>query len=146
MDADRFLLMEGTSHPGEGAAWQHAFLPHGLVPCVATEPAGGSNSGYGGKSMFARVSTFKTGPETLSDAPSEDIVSRVLQIPGCKGVYYLNGKETDKAIAITLWDSEEAMAASREEANRIRKDTSEEEKTQIVDVEEFEVTASSLNG
>jgi heme-degrading monooxygenase HmoA len=58
----------------------------------------------------------------------------------------LNGKETDKAIAITLWDSEEAMAASREEANRIRKDTSEEEKTQIVDVEEFEVTASSLNG
>lgn len=96
--------------------------------------------------MFARVSTFKSGPETLSNAPSEDIVSRVLQMPGCKGIYYLNGKETDKAISITLWDTAEAMAASREAASKLRKETSETEKTQIVDVEEFEVTASSLSG
>ena len=47
--------------------------------------------------MFARVSTYKTGPETTADAPSEDIVKRVLEIPGCRGIYYLNGKETDKA-------------------------------------------------
>ena len=94
--------------------------------------------------MFARVSTFKRGPETVSDAPSEDIVSRVLRVPGCKGIYYLNGKESDKALSITLWDSEEAMAASREEANKIRKESSEEEKVQIADVEEFEVTVSSL--
>lgn len=94
--------------------------------------------------MFARVSTYKTGPETLSDTPSEDIVSKVLQIPGCKGIYYLNGKETDKALSITLWDTEEAMAASRQEANKIRKETSEAEKTEILEVEEFEVTLGSL--
>lgn len=95
--------------------------------------------------MFARVSTYKTGPETLSDTPSEDIVSRVRQIPGCKGIYYLNGTESDKAISITLWDTEEAMTASRQEANKIRKENSEAEKTQIVAVEEFEVTVSSLS-
>ncbi len=94
--------------------------------------------------MFARVSTYKRGPETVSDAPSEDMVSRVLRIPGCRGIYYLNGKESDKALSITLWDSEEAMASSREEANKIRKESSEEEKVQIVEVEEFEVTISSL--
>lgn len=94
--------------------------------------------------MFARVSTYKSGPETVSDTPSEDIVSRVLKIPGCKGIYYLNGKETDKALSITLWESEEAMTASREEANKLRKESSEEEKVQIVEVEEFEVTVSSL--
>ncbi|MET3142977.1 UNVERIFIED_ORG: heme-degrading monooxygenase HmoA [Arthrobacter sp. UYEF10] len=95
--------------------------------------------------MFARVSTYKTGPETVSDTPTEDIVSRVRQIPGCKGIYYLSGKETDKAISITLWDTEEAMTASRQEANKIRKENSDEEKTEIVAVEEFEVTVSSLN-
>jgi heme-degrading monooxygenase HmoA len=95
--------------------------------------------------MFARVSTYKTGPETVSDTPSEDIVSKVLQIPGCKGIYYLNGTESDRALSITLWDTAEAMTESRQEANKIRKENSEAEKIDIVAVEEFEVTLSSLN-
>lgn len=95
--------------------------------------------------MFARVSTYKTGPETLSDTPSEEIVSRVRQIPGCRGIYYLSGKEAGKAISITLWDTEEAMTASRQEANKIRKENSDAEKTDIIAVEEFEVTVSSLS-
>lgn len=94
--------------------------------------------------MFARVSTYKTGPETVSDAPQEELVDRVLQIPGCKGIYYLNGKDIGKAISITLWETEEAMVDSRAEANKIRKESSEAEKTPVVDVEEFEVTVSSL--
>jgi heme-degrading monooxygenase HmoA len=98
----------------------------------------------GGSSMFARVSTYKTGPETTADSPSEDIVKRVLENPGCRGIYYLNGKETDKALSITLWDTEEAMVASREAANKIRTETSEAQNTQILEVEEFEVTTSSL--
>ncbi len=94
--------------------------------------------------MFARVSTYKTGPETVSDTPSQEIVDRVLQIPGNKGIYYLAGNGIDKAISITLWDTEEAMVESRQEANKIRKENSEAEKTQIMEVEEFEVTVSSL--
>ena len=94
--------------------------------------------------MFARVSTYKTGPATTSDAPSEDTLRRVLEIPGCRGIYFLNGKESDKALSITLWDSEETLTASQQTANRIRSDTSEEQNIQILEVEEFEVTASSL--
>lgn len=96
--------------------------------------------------MFARVSTFKTGPDTVSDAPSEDIVRRALEVPGCLGIYYLNGKETGKDLSITLWESEEAMTASRELANKIRAEASAAEKTQIVAVEEFDVTVSNLKG
>lgn len=94
--------------------------------------------------MFARVSTYKTGPETVSDAPSQEIVDKVLQLPGNKGIYYLAGNGTDKAISITLWDTEEAMTQSRQEANKIRQETSEADKTQIESVEEFKVTLSSL--
>ncbi|MBE4717252.1 hypothetical protein DAD99_03530 [Pseudarthrobacter sp. AB1] len=94
--------------------------------------------------MFARVSTYGTGPETISDAPSEDIINRVLEIPGCKGIYYLRGKSAGKDLSITLWDSEDSMSASRETANKIRTETSAAEGTQILAVEEFEVTASSF--
>ncbi|MEV4990322.1 hypothetical protein [Pseudarthrobacter sp. LMD1-1-1.1] len=94
--------------------------------------------------MFARISTYKTGPDTRRDNPSDEVVDSVLQLPGCKGIYYLNGKDTENALSITLWDTQEAMVASRQAASRIREESSQSDKTQIVSVEEFEVTASNL--
>ena len=94
--------------------------------------------------MFARISTYKTGPDTRRDNPADDVVNSVLQLPGCKGVYYLNGKGTDNALSITLWDTEDAMVASRQAASRIREESSQADRTRIVSVEEFEVMASSL--
>ncbi|MDP9888314.1 hypothetical protein [Pseudarthrobacter enclensis] len=94
--------------------------------------------------MFARISTYKTGPDTRRDNPTDDVVNSVLQLPGCKGVYYLNGTETDNALSITLWDTEDAMLASRQAATRIREESSQADRTQIVAVEEFEVMASKL--
>ncbi|HEV7567292.1 MAG TPA: hypothetical protein VGO31_15205 [Microbacteriaceae bacterium] len=94
--------------------------------------------------MFARVSAYRTGPETISDAPTQAILKRVLDTPGCLGIYFLNGKESDKALSITLWDTEEALTTSQQAANSIRAETSKEQNIQILEVEEFEVTASSL--
>ncbi|MDQ0575883.1 hypothetical protein [Agromyces albus] len=94
--------------------------------------------------MFARVSTYETGPETPSDAPSEDIINRALEMSGCRGIYYLHGKGAGKDLSITLWETEEAMAASRETANRIRTEASAAQNTQILAVEEFEVSVSTL--
>lgn len=96
--------------------------------------------------MHARVSSYKTGPESISDAPSDDVIKQALEMPGCLGIYYLNGKEAGKHLSITLWDTEEAMSASRETANKIRTEASTAQKTQILEVEEFEVTASRLKG
>jgi heme-degrading monooxygenase HmoA len=97
----------------------------------------------GGKAMFARVSTYKTGPDSIT-TPSDDVVERVLEVPGCLGIYYLNGKDADKALSITLWDTEDALTASQETANKIRSDTSATQNTEILDVEEFEVTTNAL--
>jgi heme-degrading monooxygenase HmoA len=57
--------------------------------------------------MFARVSTYKTGPETVSDSVPDDAVQAILAIPGCQGFYYLSNKD-GKDLSITLWDNEEA--------------------------------------
>jgi heme-degrading monooxygenase HmoA len=96
--------------------------------------------------MFARVSTYKSGPDTTSDAPADDVMKKVQEIPGYKGMYFLNSKEAGKALSITLWETEEAMVSSREAANKIRTEMSSADKREILDVEEYEVTADSLKG
>lgn len=94
--------------------------------------------------MFARVSTYRTSPESTTEGPSEDTLRQVLSIPGCKGAYFLNGTGSDKALSITLWDSEETLTASQELANKIRSATAQEQKIDILEVEEFKVTANKL--
>ncbi|MEY9776611.1 hypothetical protein [Arthrobacter sp. MW3 TE3886] len=92
--------------------------------------------------MFARVSTYQPGPDS-SGAPSEDTVNRVLQLPGCLGIYYLLGKDK-KSLSITLWEDEQALAGSQDAAAKIRTETSAEQHMQILGVEEFEVLTRQL--
>jgi hypothetical protein len=92
--------------------------------------------------MFARISTYKPAPNTTG-APSDDTVNRVLQLPGCLGIYYLLGKE-NKSLSITLWEDAEALADSEQAATTIRAETSAEQHMQILGVEEFEVLTRQL--
>lgn len=92
--------------------------------------------------MFARVSTYRPGPESTG-APSEDTINQVLKMPGCKGIYYLFGKDST-SLSITLWDDENSLAGSRQAADRIRSETSAEQHMQILSVEEFEVLTTEL--
>ncbi|WP_043465938.1 hypothetical protein [Arthrobacter sp. 131MFCol6.1] len=92
--------------------------------------------------MFARVSTYQPGPDS-SGAPLEDTVNRVLQLPGCLGIYYLLGKDK-KSLSITLWEDEQALVGSQEAAAKIRTETSAEQHMQILGVEEFEVLTRQL--
>ena len=94
--------------------------------------------------MFARVSTYKTGSETTLTAPTDETVKRVLALPGCRGIYFLNDAENGKGLSITLWDSADSLTASQMAANTIRADASAEQGMEIVGVEEFEVTSVSL--
>jgi hypothetical protein len=92
--------------------------------------------------MFARVSTYRPGPGS-SGAPSDETVKRVLGLPGCLGIYYLLGKD-NKSLSITLWGDEEALAGSKQQADKIRAETSAEQHMQILGVEEFEVLTQQL--
>lgn len=87
--------------------------------------------------MFARVSTYRPAPDSTGE-PSEETVQQVLGLPGCRGIYYLLGKE-NTSLSLTLWDDEEALASSRQLAERIREETTAEQHMEILGVDEFEV-------
>jgi len=93
--------------------------------------------------MYARVCTYRTEPGTTG-APTEETVKRVLDLPGCRGLQYLKG-QGDRSLSITLWETEEAMAASHQPADQIRAETTREQHMQVLDVEEYEILTNRLN-
>ncbi|NKX56351.1 hypothetical protein [Arthrobacter mobilis] len=94
--------------------------------------------------MFARVSTYR-GSQDTAGGPTQDLVRRVLEIPGCRGFYFMNGKGNGKSLSIALYDTEENLTASRETANRLRSEASNSLALEILEVEEYEVVAGELN-
>ena len=97
--------------------------------------------------MFARVSTYQGDPGQIDEGLNyarENILPRVQQVDGFEGVYYLVDRESGKALTITLWESEEALRASEEEANRLRSESAESASATIESVERYEVVISTL--
>ena len=92
--------------------------------------------------MFARVSSYTPGPQSTG-APSEETIERVLDMPGCRGIYYLFARDT--SLSVTLWADENALKGSHQAADRIRDETSAEQGMTVRSVEEFEVLTSRLN-
>ncbi|QTG81594.1 hypothetical protein [Arthrobacter crystallopoietes] len=92
--------------------------------------------------MFARVSTYRTSADATG-APTEETIKRVLELPGCLGLYYLKGRD-NKSLSISLWDTEEDLGGSQQQANKIRSETSTEQHMEVLEVEEFEVLTNQL--
>ena len=96
--------------------------------------------------MFARVSTFTGTSDQVDEAVSqvrESVVPRLEQLDGYRGSYLLVDRENGKTLAVTFWESEEAMSASEEEANTLRSEAAEALGTQMVGVERYEVAVAS---
>jgi heme-degrading monooxygenase HmoA len=109
----------------------------------ADAPVGSVRKGSSG--MFARVSTYQGDPGQIDEGLNyarENILPRVKQVDGFEGVYYLVDRESGKALTITLWESEEAMRASEEEANRLRSESAESASATVENVERYEVGIS----
>jgi heme-degrading monooxygenase HmoA len=97
--------------------------------------------------MFARVSRYRGDPGQIDEGLNyarESILPRVQQVDGFEGVYYFVDRESGKALTVTLWESEEAMRASEEEANRLRSESAEAATATVEDVERYEVAISSV--
>lgn len=92
--------------------------------------------------MFARVSKYRPAPASTG-APSEETVRQILALPGCRGIYYLLGKE-NTSLSLTLWEDEASLAGSRQIADRIRSETSAEQHMKILGVDEFDVLTQEL--
>ncbi len=77
--------------------------------------------------MFARVTNLVGGdPAKLEDAirlAEEQILPRARQMQGWKGVISLADRGTGDGMLITLWESEETMNASAEQARGLRSES-----------------------
>lgn len=91
--------------------------------------------------MFARVTTVATPPDRLEESirMTREVAPRARQIPGSKGFYSLVDRASSKGLVVTLWESEQALNASRAEANRIRAETVAKIGGLVLSVEEYEV-------
>ena len=69
----------------------------------------------------------------------ESVVPAARRLAGYQGILVLGDRGSGKSIAITLWESEQAMRESEEAANKLRSEASEAGGEEIVSVERFEV-------
>jgi heme-degrading monooxygenase HmoA len=99
--------------------------------------------------VFARVSTFTGTSDEIDEAirhVRENVVPRTEQLDGFKGAYFLIDRENGKSLAVTLWESEEAMSASEDAANSLRSEIAESLGTQMIGVERYEVAVAAQEG
>jgi heme-degrading monooxygenase HmoA len=96
--------------------------------------------------VFARVSTFTGTSDQVDEAirqVREDVVPRLEELDGYRGSYLLVDRQNGKSLAVTFWESEEAMSASEEAANTLRSEAADAFGTQMVGVERYEVAVAA---
>ncbi len=92
--------------------------------------------------MYARVNTFEGKADRVDDGirhVRERVHAQAQRIDGYKGAILLVDRESGKTIGITLWESQEKMLASEEEAARIRNEATEAMQSGKPTVERYEV-------
>jgi heme-degrading monooxygenase HmoA len=92
--------------------------------------------------MYGRLTTLQISPDAMDQALAqmrEQVVPAAQKMDGYRGVTAFGDRSSGKIMAFTLWESEEAMAASEEAANRLRQASAEASSAQVGQVERFEV-------
>lgn len=93
--------------------------------------------------MHARVSRFQDDPTNLDEAErfaQEKILPQVKTVPGFVGLLSLVDRTSGDSLAITLWESEQAMRDSETTADELRDDSAAHTGAQITTVERYEVS------
>jgi heme-degrading monooxygenase HmoA len=88
--------------------------------------------------MHARVSRYSGDAEQLR-AGFEAVSTELEQLQGFSQALFLADDKTSRAMSITVWESEEAMAASAERAHQMRTRASQPAQATIDSVESYEV-------
>jgi len=93
--------------------------------------------------MHARLSILEGSPDQIDESlrqAREVVLPRGKQMDGFKGMIALGDRQSGKTIGMTFWESEEAMHASEEAANRLREESAEASGETIAGVERYEVS------
>ena len=78
--------------------------------------------------MYARLTRFEGAPQRIDDATrqTEDVwLPQLREIDGFRGATTLADRSTGTIVAITYWQSEDAMRASEEKVTAVRKDAAD---------------------
>ena len=92
--------------------------------------------------MYARVSTLKGSPEQIDEGLRylrEEILPTGKDDPGFKGLIALADRQSGKTLSITLWEREEDMRATEQDANQLRSAWAETSGQEIASIESYEV-------
>ena len=91
--------------------------------------------------MYARVSFYDMGAASRDDAVRafEQAREAIDRMQGNQGGMLLVSPNGDKAMTITLWESEDALRATDEQANQTREQAAGSAGLTIRDVEPYEV-------
>jgi heme-degrading monooxygenase HmoA len=99
--------------------------------------------------MFARVNTLEGTPDRVDDGirdVRERVIPAVEQMQGYRGFLLMVDRSTGKAIGVTFWESEDAMRASEEEAEQVRKPSAAAGGGEVVNVERYEIVHHDVRG
>ncbi|MCZ2859971.1 antibiotic biosynthesis monooxygenase [Blastococcus sp. VKM Ac-2987] len=94
--------------------------------------------------MHARTTTITADPDRI-DAGIADVRDNVMPavsgMDGCVGLSMLCDRDSGRCIVTTAWESEEAMAATREAVRRMREQATEQFGAPEPEVREWEIAA-----
>lgn len=93
----------------------------------------------------ARVSSFEGPPDQIDEGvrrAEHDVLPRARQMPGWKGYYWLADRSSGRTKLITLFESAEALGASEQQADELRRQAAESAGEKITGVERYEVALS----
>jgi heme-degrading monooxygenase HmoA len=92
--------------------------------------------------VYARISTLEGSPEHIDEGlrqVRQNVLPQIQQQDGFKGMIALADRQSGKTLGITFWESEAALKASEEAADRLREDSAEAMSDTIAGVERYEV-------
>ncbi len=94
------------------------------------------------RAKAARVSTLEGSPDNIDDSVDKvkaETVPRVRELEGNVGLIGLADRTSGRVLAVTLWESEDSLRQSEEQADRIRAQAAESGGQQIGKVDRYAV-------
>jgi len=88
--------------------------------------------------MFARVSTYRGGTDTLLEG-FRRTTEPLAQLDGFERAYFLTDSDSGRSMTVTVWDSRAAMDATAEWAEKAREHAAHDSGAVVDSVQGFEV-------
>ena len=95
--------------------------------------------------MYARATTLRASPDDVQNAIAhyQEGIPSLREISGNRGAFLLVDRSAGKGISVTLWESKEAMQASRQRAEVLRQQA-QEPSGELDPMDEYEVAVWAI--